>query len=208
MRLKPLAILALACSLHAQSDASVIYEWKSVDSNLPRGIGLTMEFTDAAVASGSADVYLPGLYNEVPPVTDPAQAGLLSFHYTAPGINAISYTQGYVPRNLSLLLDVDFSADGYLTGYIRANDTNSNFEMVSSGSLMKITDARSDQWMGGAGCVGNLALCNGATGYIRRDAAAEVPEPAPLGLLGAGVLAFLGLGLRRSRHSKTASARV
>lgn len=208
MRLTTLAILALACSLHAQCDANVIYEWKSVDNKLPRGIGLTMEFTDQIVAAGSADIFFPGPDGQIPPPADPAQSGLVSFSYTAPGIRAINYALGTVPRDLYLLLRVDFSAEGLLTGLIRANDTNSNIEMVSSGDLMKITDARSDQWMGGAGCFGNLALCNGATSYIRHDAAVAVPEPASPGLLGAGALAFLGLGWRKSRRGAAASARV
>lgn len=210
MRNKLLSVLALLTFTHAASHADVIYDWTSLDTNLPHGISLSLVFTDAAVASGAASLGVPaGDYNASYP-----NSPLVSLTYSAPGINAMTYRPGDGKFNNGLgILDlfVNFTTDGYLTGWIRANDASSNFEMRSDGKVMTVLDARSDQWMGGAGCGFDLSTCNGATGFVRRSgdtkssgaADVAVPEPATLGLLAAGAAAF-ALRRRRPRAAKPA----
>lgn len=211
MRTTLLSALALLTFTHAASHADVIYDWTSRDANLPQGISLSLVFTDAAVAAGAAGLGVPaGDYNDSYPASP-----LVSLTYSAPGINTMVYRplDGKFNNGLGILdLSVKFTTDGYLTGWIRANDSNSSFEMRSTGNLMTVLDARSDQWMNGAGCGFDLATCNGATGFVRRSgeiksshaADVAVPEPATLGLLAAGAAAGLVLRRRKPRARKAA----
>ena len=152
------------------------------------------------MVSGSTSFHVPyGDYSPSHP-----ESGLVSLLYQVPGVPTMSYMPAVERFHYGLgILDirVDFTDDGFLTGWIRANDSNSNFEMISTGNIMKITDARSDQGMDEAGCGNDLSLCNGATGVIRR--VATVPEPITPGLLGAGLLALLA-----TRKKKPGKPRV
>lgn len=205
MRTRLLSALALLLCTHAASQAGVVYQWTGAGQALPHDITLSLEFSDAAVASGSASFHLKARDYE----TSYPNSPLLSLSYSVPGVMPMQYSPVSEKFNGglgSLDIDVTFTADGYLMGWIRANDANSDFEMRSTGTLMAVLGAHSDQGMGGAGC-GFGSNCGGATGYLQRVAMAElgaereaaVPEPGTLGLLAAGAGAIAALRRRKVR---------
>ncbi len=205
MRNRLLSALALLLCTHAASQASVVYQWTAVGQALPHDITLSLEFSDAAVASGTASFHLKAYDYAASYPNSP----LLSLSYSVPGVMPMQYSPVSEKFNGGLGrldIDVSFTADGYLMGWIRANDANSDFEMRSTGTLMTVLGAHSDQGMGGAGCSFG-SNCSGATGYLQRVALAQqaggreaaVPEPGTLGLLAAGAAAIAALRRRKVR---------
>lgn len=205
MRTRLLSTLALLLCTHAASQAGVVYQWTGTGQALPHDITLSLAFSDAAVASGAASFHLKAYDAQASYPDSP----LLSLSYSVPGVIPMQYSpvdQKFNGGLGSLDIDVQFTADGYLTGWIRANDANSDFEMRSTGTLMTVLGAHSDQGMGGAGC-GFGSACGGATGYLQKVAVAEqggkrdaeVPEPGTAGLLAAGAAAFAALRRRKAR---------
>jgi hypothetical protein len=197
----------LVCNLlvQATSHAGVIYEWKAVNDELPHGVKLRMEFTDAAVAAGSASFHVP--FGDFAPMHP--ESALISLFYSFQGnLMPITYKphveqfrEGYG----SIDLEVSFLAGGFLNGSVKANDSNSDFSMASYGrNFMMVTDAHSDEEMYSAGC-GGYALdnCRGAIGHIQQVRA--VPEPATLGLLAVGGIVALGARRKSRRRQNTSS---
>lgn len=195
MRMKTLGCLVVAALVHTVSHASVMYSWRPLNDKLPQGIDLRLEFDDAAVAAGAFSLHVAPTYMSGPGQTLP-NAGLLSLFYTfqyGPGISYLPREETFRDGLGQLDMDVTFDKGGFLSGYISANDQEDNFAMFSHGRVFRITDARSDAGMPGAGCdFSNQAGCNGATGLIH-----AVPEPASLPLLAIGVLGAAGAVRRR-----------
>jgi hypothetical protein len=198
MRIKSFFALISILSIHLSAQANVLYQWQSLDNNLPNGITLNLVFTDAAVASGSASFHL--LAGDWAPAYP--DSPLVSLYYSVPGINAVTYLPQVEKFNGGfgrVDLDVNFSAQGFLTGFLSANNSVSNVEIRSTGNIFTVIEARSDQGMTGAGCSRDQTTCNGATGYLLRSG--EVPEPGTLGLALIGIAA--GAILRRRRSGAT-----
>jgi len=179
-----------ALSIHASSQANVVYEWQGNGNAAPYNLTLRMEFTDAAFAAGA--VHLRARQYQFLPNT-----GLVAFHYTFPGpAQPISYLPTERPFGEGELLDMDivFEDDLTLSGTFKAIGIESHVFMDSVGSLFTVSHADSDAGMMWAGCAPWTA-CAGATGVFR-----QVPEPGSMALVGLGLI---GLARRvRARRGK------
>lgn len=177
----------------AASHAGIIYEWQPVNKKEPHGIVLRLEFDEATVASGSFQMRIESGDTSIRP-----NSGLISLHYEF--LNTL-LPMHYEPRvapfvggHGTLDMNVRFAPGKLLSGWIEALDTHSHFIMGSSlhgkAPVFTIT-AAADQ-----GMCGRLPgdPCSGATGVIR-----QVPEPAPLALLGIGALSVFAAGRRKTR---------
>lgn len=191
-----LAALGL-CLLPLISQAGVMYEWRPLNNDTPRGITLQLEFEQSAVDSGSfrfaidQDYYY---FEEGHPDT-----GLLGLRYSFPGASEtmrFSREEGFENGLGFLEMELTFEKGGFLSGYIYANNTQHHVGMSSTGRTFTVFDANSDEGMPWAGCDWESTECSGASGQMRR---ADIPEPGSLALLGAGLLAAAGLRRKQAR---------
>lgn len=204
MRIKSLLALAATFFIHLQSHADVVYEWKPVGNEPPHNIDLQLVFSEETVSKGSFSFHVP--YEDW--VLSYPESGLVSLFYQfpAPSFSAREFiTMSYKPRmeqfrrgRGSLDMEVEFSQSGFLTGWIRANDSESDFEMKTSGlNFMQVIVARSDAGMDKV-CDGQIWGCSGALGHIQQ--VHNVPEPGSLALLVAG--GIVAVGARRKNIHK------
>lgn len=204
MNLKSCVAALSLCLLPLASQAGLIYEWRSLNHETPRGITLQLEFDQGTVDSGAFSFVFHQDYFEEQPDT-----GLLGLRYSFPGASeamAYSWKNGFENGLGMLELELSFEKGGFLSGYISANNAQHHFVMASTGRLFTVLDANSDEGMPAADCGWTVGIdCTGASGHIKSTDSTDVPEPGSLALLGAGLLAAAGLR-RKAAASGNASA--
>lgn len=197
MNFKSCVTALCLCLLPLVSQAGVIYEWRSLNNETPKGITLQLEFDQTTVDSGAfsfamnQDYYLE---------EDNPGSGLLGLRYSFPDASEtmIYSRENGFENGLGMLdLELTFEKGGFLSGYISANNTQHHFTMSSTGRLFTVLDANSDEGMPSAECGWTVGVdCAGASGQIRRT---DIPEPGSLALLGAGLLAAAGMRRKTAR---------
>lgn len=198
---KIVALAATALFAHAAA-ANVLYTWRQVEHSpfVPPGMHLELVFTDAAVASGHADAEVFN-FCQIGQACEPQQDSLMSLHYWYDNpdggvpLNDISYSYGDETRFGRQIISVNvlFLPDGYLSGSIMANDSNSDFNFVSSGRVFTMLSAHSDEpW----GCGFAYPECRGERGVLRTGDQ-PLPEPSMLATLAIGMLAVWCVRRRR-----------
>lgn len=199
---KILALAATACFAQAAS-ADVLYTWQQVEHSpfVPPNLHLELVFTDAAVASGAVSIELAN-FCQIGEVCEHQQDSLLAlrYWYDSPDedrrLNYINYNHGDETRfgRQLISMTLQFLPDGYLSGSIMANDSNSDFHFTSSGRIFTMMSANSDEpW----GCGFAYPDCAGERGVLRTGDQ-PLPEPAGLATLAIGALA--GWAARRRRY--------
>lgn len=197
MNVKPWLAAAGMALLPLSGNAGVVYEWHALNDQVPWGITLALEFDRKTVRSGAFDFALP--YG----TEKPTRSGLLGMEYSFPSTfdeGLMHYTRKEAFRFGigEFRMHLRFEADGFLSGYIYANDGEHHFEMASSGTTFAILDANSDAGMDLAGCGWTTeVVCAGAAGVIRQTRITQVPEPGTAALFGLGLLAAYRTGRRR-----------
>ncbi len=197
---KLLCSLTLLCAAQA-AHAGVMYTWHETkpSASMPPGLRLELEFSEAAVAAGSVNLDFMDLCFAPDDCLISSQTELLSLRYWfdrgVHGVNRIEYVAGEPPSYFHMMMEmkVDFMPGGFLSGWMKVNDGNSDFEMGSDGRRFHVITANSDE---PDGCGFEYPECEGAQGFIRADVATEVPEPASGAVFGVG-LAAAALARRR-----------
>lgn len=196
-----LTTLMFAAAMLAQpAQAGVVYSWKQVQasSTMPVGLNLEMVFSDKAVASGRVALdFVNDCYGGAP-CFDP-QDSLLSLRYwfeqrdgsgAVREYNLIQFGYREQPRYFGdhISMDISFLDGGMVGGSIRANDGNSNFDMLGADGIFSLLRTDSDE---GNPCgLMYPDACGGELGQLRETGrVADVPEPATPLIAGLGLLA-------------------
>jgi hypothetical protein len=189
------SVLFAAALLAQPAEAGVMYKWHqtAASDTMPKGMTMELYFSDAAVQQGSLKLDIE-TQCWIGDCYDP-QDSLLSLRFWVEE-NQQSYMHyGYRKKphygyGETISLELNFLPGGLLSGWIRANDTNSDFWMQSIGSTFTMTEFRSDEGI----CTREFEFCSGESGQLR----AEVPEPSSAAIAGLGLLAAW-FGRRRRR---------
>ena len=182
------------CLLPLASQAGIMYEWRALNNETPRGITLQLEFDQKTVKSGAFSFAMNHDYDSDEAL---ARTGLLGLRYAFPGaseVMAYSWKNGFETGLGSLDMELSFEQDGSLSGYIYANNSRHHVQMASMANIFTVLDANSDEGMPSAECGWTTGIdCAGATGEIRR---ADIPEPGSIALMGLGL--FAAAAMRRT----------
>lgn len=179
--------------MSSQVHAGVLYSWHHVAGEpgaLPRSMALEIEFSDAAVAAGSVYYKIDDCgWGEFCEPKPDAPVTRFFFGGVTPPIDYAPATRPMDPFAM-LTVSVRFEPNGYLSGYIAANDTTSSISLGSSGTLFTVYGISSDMPIGG-GCDLWNGECKGARGHLRTLETQPVPEPGSVILFASAALALL-----------------
>lgn len=185
----------------SSSYAGIVYQWRALNNEVPRGIQFEMEFDRATVASGAFSWSLePGNYD------GPADSTLglkrIRFAYpfyghttSDPQYSVVDFVPqiGLMHMQTQIHMSVTFNAEGYLEGMVFFSTINPDLSlaMISEGRLFTIGASGDGTGHTGAGCGWGIEIdCAGAVGEMRR---VDVPEPESLALIGLGLLAVFAI---------------
>jgi hypothetical protein len=100
MNIKSFIAAASLSVLPMLSQASVVYQWESINNEIPRGVTFRLEFEDSAVQSGGFSFDYEGEGDSSAWL--PPGLGLISFSFAAPGGAFIDFTRdvgfGHAPN--------------------------------------------------------------------------------------------------------------
>ncbi|MCC2954380.1 PEP-CTERM sorting domain-containing protein [Massilia sp. IC2-477] len=168
--------------------ANIVYQWQVQNDLPPQYIQLRLDFAQEVYDQGSFS------FHQAPRGPILPDSGLISFFYTFPAnLSPMDYYPRLQPFRFglgALDMEVKFEANGLLSGWIRANDQHSSFEMRSRRELWEVIAAESDQSMPNCGWTTNVK-CQGALGKM---VLTDIPEPGSIALIAAGFAVF---GIRR-----------
>lgn len=199
---KLLAFALAALSIHASSQADVIYEWNSIGNTTPKDISMKLVFGDELIGQDSYAYTLHAGW----PFNDSHYTGLKEISFSATGARPMSLFPGQQVEApyLDLVLNLQFLAGGQLGGSIYFNDSQSDVRLASTDGVFSVLAMHSDANPDGSGisCDG-VANCAWSTGTLNRlDSANQlesraVPEPASVALVGLGLLGIASLRRRK-----------
>lgn len=198
MQLNHVIIAAVLSFTSLSSHAGIIYEWKPVKKEAPSWFGMRIEFDEATVASGSFS-FSVGPGDPQPQLGSGLIAFCTPYSCYRPQSDPFNHGMGFGYLNMS----VNFVEGKFLAGSIQYHDWQSTLNLATglNGSdndrLFTIYDTNADYGMGDCGGPTGIT-CSGGTGHLR-----QVPEPAPIALLGLGALVAVGA---RRRQRKAAIA--
>lgn len=198
MNIKSYAAAAALCMLPMLSQAGIIYEWRALNNEAPRGLTFRLEFEKKTVKSGAFNFHLEE--DEMQYGWPRRKLGLITYQFSFPGGGGQHFHRDYgYEKNFgynvgNFHMDVDFDRNGFMHGFISTSNFETAFSMWSEKGVFIVHDLKSDAPTDWAGCdwYANTP-CGGAMGEIRR---VEVPEPTSIALLALGVA---GLATTRRR---------
>jgi hypothetical protein len=188
MNIKTFVVGATLGLLPMLSQANVIYEWKSINNEKPYGVSLRMEFDDETFEKGE---FRFDLSKQADPHGGPRpELGLVSMLFNLGPASGVYYARDYgfygdknayeVTLNVNVWLGKQF-----MERSISASNFSDFFSMNSNGTKFTVNDFETDN-IGAGGCDPRSSeQCGGAAGFMMR--VHEVPEPASLALIGAGL---------------------
>lgn len=208
MKFKNIFSALALCLTAVSSHAGIIYQWRPVNSEVPRDIQFELEFDREVVASGT---FQWSMESQAGPVDG---MGLKRIRYAFPHYGhtednpQFTVTEffpevGFLNSQALIGLDLKFGAGGYLEGsiFFVTSSPDLYLSMRSDGRRFTIEGAGDDTGITGAGCGWAIDIpCEGAIGELRRT---DVPEPGSVSLIGIGLMA--AAGMRRRIATQTQS---
>ncbi len=192
------AVLASCALLSFSASANVLYTWVETDASAgksPSNAKFSLVFSDAAVTKGYASFFFNEFYDAAP------GADLAELHFTLGSLISTDFLSAskFYPSTGSRYMfsgNFQFVDGGLLTGQMRFNNGDTEFEISSVGTVFTFDRIAADAPID-AYCQPWSQHCGGATGYFEESTRSEVPEPGSIALFLIGMLAATGIYRKR-----------